>query len=400
MGDKRQSLLIGVNSYRPTIGQLTYCVSDVLHIEKALNSRREGFNSTESILLTDEQTDELRPTRTNIIDNIVRMCDAATTEDTFILHFSGHGMIGKDGNCYLLPLDASAASLVETAIPWDWIRNKVDTSRAQRKILIIDACHSGAGRDPLTSVQRSDKVIEELSRSTEGFVCIASCSGGQLSYESPELKQGIFSHFLVDGILGAADPLGQGIIEVENLFKYVRERTQRYAGKLGVNQEPYLIGKVTAPLNTYIISAVALERPINQVLVLTENPFLGRLLETGIRIASLARDATWTKDIEFALSEAKARFDYDAVYIDVENDWKRKKEFILLSRERYPIVPFVLVGSRDNFLETLSKTDRSRFRDFFFFDVATSISQTPDLILDTLGMVEWDIRTRYGELKF
>lgn len=397
MGDIRRSLLIGVNGYRPTIGQLTYCVSDVLQIEKALNSRREGFNSTESILLTDEQTDELRPTRTNIIDNIIRICDWATTEDTFILHFSGHGMIGKDGNCYLLPLDASSTSLEETAIPWHWIRDKVDKSRAKHKILIVDACHSGAGRDPLASVQRSGKVIEELSKTTEGFVCIASCSGGQLSYESPELKQGIFSHFLVDGILGAADPLGQGIIEVENLFKYVRERTQRYAGKLGVNQEPYLISKVTAPLNTYAISAAALDRPINRVLVLTENPFLGRLLETGIRIAPLARDATWTKDIEFATSEAIARFDYDAVYIDVENDWKRKKDFILLIRERYPIVPFVLVGSRDDFLEGLSKKDKSRFRGFFFFDVATSISQAPDLILDTLGMVEWDIRTRYGE---
>jgi hypothetical protein len=366
-------------------------------MEKALNSRREGFSSTESILLTDDQLDDLRPTRANIIENITRLCDTATGEDTFILHFSGHGMVGQDGNCYLLPLDTSSVSLEETAIPWNWIRDKADKSRAKRKILIVDACHSGAGKDPLTSVQRSAQVIEELSKTTEGFVCIASCSGGQLSYESPELKQGIFSHFLVDGILGAADPLGQGIIEVENLFKYVRERTQRYAGKLGVKQEPYLISKVTAPLNTYTISAAALDRAINRVLVLTENPFLGRLLETGIKIAPLARDATWSKDFEFATSEAKAHFNYDAVYIDVENNWKRKKEFILLIREHYPIVPFVLVGSRDDFLASLSKKDRSKFRDFFFFDVATSISNAPDLILDTLGMVEWDIRTRYGE---
>jgi len=394
----RRSLIIGVNGYKPSIGALSYCASDAKKIEKALNTRRDGFNSTESMLLIDGEPDELVPTRVNIIENIIRLCRTAANEDTIIIHFSGHGAIGKDENLYLLPIDASSASLEDTSIAWKWIQDRLDESQAKNKILITDACHSGAGRDTAAAVRMSYKVVEEIAKSIEGYVCISSCSGGQLSYELPELKQGIFSHYLAGGILGAADPLGQGIINIENLFNFVRDRTIRHAKQINVEQEPYLFTKISAPLHTYTISAAALDRPVNNVLILTEDPFLSSLLETGIQMAALARSATCNNDIELALSEVNVRFDYDAVYIDVENNWERKKDFILSIRQRYPTVPFVLVGSRLSFLDSLDKEDRRRFNNYFFFDVSTSISQAPALILDTLRMVEWDIRSRYGEI--
>lgn len=396
MNSTRRCLLIGVNGYKPTIGQLRYCVSDVLQIEQALNTRRDGFASTQSTLLIDEQPDELRPTRVNIIENIIYLCNSSDTEDTLILYFSGHGILGNDGKCYLLPLDSSLASLEDTAISWQWICDKMDQCCAKNKILIIDACHSGAGKDPAASVRMSYRVFEQLSKNTEGYVCITSCSGGQLSYELPELGQGIFSHYLVDGILGAADPLGQGIINIESLFNYARERTLRHAKQLGVEQEPYLISKITDSLSTITISAASLERPINSVLVLTENPFLGHLLEIGIQTSAIVRRVKWANNIELAISDAKVRFEYDAVFVDVENNWKHKKEFILLIRHRYPIVPFVLVGSRHYYLKSLEEKDRNRFSAYFFFDVDTQISQVPIFISDTLSKVEWDIRTRHG----
>lgn len=398
MGVIRRSLLIGVNGYKPSIGALNYCASDAKKVEKALNTRRDGYHSTESMLLADGQPDELVPTRVNIIENIISLCRTAANEDTLLIHFSGHGAIGKDDNLYLLPIDASSASLEDTSISWKWIQARLDESGAKHKILITDACHSGAGRDTAAAVRMSYKVVEELAKSVEGYVCISSCSGGQLSYELPELEQGIFSHYLAAGILGAADPLGQGIISIENLFNFVRDRTIRHARQINVEQEPYLFTKISVPLNTYTISAAALDRPINSVLILTEDPFLGSLLETGIQIATLARSATYNNDIAFALSDVNVRFDYDAVYIDVNNNWASKRDFILSVRQRYPIVPFVLVGSRLSFLRNLDDEDRKRFNNYFFLDTNTSIAQAPSLIEDTLRMVEWDIRSRYGEV--
>jgi Caspase domain len=394
----RRSLIIGVNNYRPSIGALNFCASDARNIEKALNTRRDGFTSTESRLLSDEQSNEFNPTRVNIIENIIRLCQTSTSDDTVIIHFSGHGEIGKDENLYLLPMDASPVSLEDTSIAWKWIQDQLDKCEAKNKILILDACHSGAGRDTAAAVRKSYKVVEDITNSKEGYVCISACSGGQLSYELLELEQGIFSYYLASGILGAADPSGQGVINIENLFDFVSRRTIHHAKQMHVEQEPYLLSKISSPLHTYTISAASLDRPINNVLVLTENPFLGNVIKVSIETATLARSATYINDIELIFSGLNTRFDYDAVFIDVESNWKRKEEFILSIRERYPIVPFVLVGQRMSFLDSLNKKDRERFSGYFFFDINTPISQTPALISDELRMVEWDIRSRYGEI--
>lgn len=400
MGSTRRSLLIGVNGYKPSVGPLSFCASDAKRLEAALNARREGFALTESVLLADGRRGDRAPTRTNIIENIVKLCDSAGGDDTILLHFSGHGVLGEEKKLYILPLDASPASIEQTSVSWEWLKACVERSRARHKILILDACHSGAGRDTDSAVRNSVGVAAELEKTAGGYVCIASCSGGQLSYELPSLGQGVFSYYLAEGINGAADPLGRGVIDIQNLFDFVRERTARRAEQIGVAQQPHLITQVADPLSSFTISAAPLGRPINQVLVLTENPLLGHLLETGMATTSLARGAKWVSELSAVADEVETRFGFDAVYIDVGagEKWAAKRKFIDKIRRLYPIVPFVLVGSRGKFLEGLPREQRARFRGFFFFDVETPISQASTMILDTLTQVEWDIRTRYGEM--
>jgi hypothetical protein len=75
----------------------------------------------------------------------------------------------------------------------------------------------------------------------------------------------------------------------------------------------------------------------------------------------------------------------------------QKKNFILMIRHRYPIVPFVLIGSRSSFLKNLDEEERQTYSHYFFFDVNTPIARVPNTVADTLAGVEWDIRTRFGE---
>jgi len=120
-------------------------------------------------------------------------------------------------------------------------------------------------------------------------------------------------------------------------------------------------------------------------------------METGIQTINLARDTVWVSDTNIAMIDAQRKFEYDAVYIDVGNDWRQKKEFILTIRNRYPIVPFVLMGSRSSFLEALDEKERQIYQQYFFFDFNVPIARALATITDTLGQVEWDIRTRFGE---
>jgi hypothetical protein len=394
----RKSLLIGINGYAPSIGELQFCVSDARGVARALNTRREGFDSTETTLLVDGG--DSPPTRTNIINHVAGLCKAATAEDTLFIFFAGHGDVGDDGNLYLLPLDASPLSLDQTGIAWRWLENALQKSRATKKILVLDACHSGTGRKLSLSnktLARSSLVIETIQQSASDFVCMTSCGGGQLSYELKDIKQGIFSYYLAMGISGAADRLGRGVIDLESLYEFVRDRTLRHARRLQVEQEPRIIAKISSSLGAINLAEASLDRPINRVLVLSEDALIGPLLKTSISQSEAARGAAWVDDVEVAIADAYERFDFDAVYIDVGSGWPKKRDFILLVREHYPVVPFVLVGSRLSFLRGLEQPEKERFSNYFFLDVSTPLSGISRAVDDTLAQVEWDIRARYGE---
>lgn len=326
MNDARYSLIIGINGYKPAIGQLRFCAHDAKRVDDALKMQRVGFATTESILFTDEDEISPSPTRVNIMESVMHLCDKSNYKDTVLIFFSGHGTVVADDELYLLPIDASPAIIEQSAIAWKWLRDKIEQAPAKNKILILDACHSGAGRDIASDVRTSFKIVNQIEKNKGGFVCLTSCSAGQLSYELPDIEQGIFSYYLANGLNGAADRLGRGVIEIESLYEFVRDRTIQHARQIGVEQVPHLISRIASPLSTFVISSAASDRPIRHVLVLTEDPLIGKFIELGIERSAIARNATWVRDIETVKAEIHSRFDYDAIYIDVDNEWSRKKE--------------------------------------------------------------------------
>lgn len=392
----RGSLVIGVNKYHSSIGQLRFCVADAKEVARALDSRREGFASTESTILIDGA--ELPPTYTNIVNQVAALCKNASPEDTILIFFAGHGAIGADGGLYLLPLDASALTLEQTSVPWRWIEESLRLSRAGKKILILDACHSGVGRGAEVQVDaRAETIIATLSESTGDFVSITSCDSGQRSYELEELGQGIFSHYLATGISGAADKLQRGRIDVGSLYEYVCERTLQHAKQFQLAQQPRLIARTGTLPEAIYIAAAPIGRPVDQVLVLTEDPVVGASLQAAIDRSTLARGGSWQHDVNFVRESIQRRLEYDAAYIDITSNWAMKREFIISVRKRYPIVPFVLVGYRAEFLESLKRSERSRFRGYFFLDLSTPLGSIQLAVDDTLSQIVWDIQSRYGE---
>lgn len=399
MDTTRTSLHIGINGYSPAIGPLRYCVADATAFKSILDAHREGFHSTSSILMIDEQSpqsNEMSPTRANIIARVKDVCENAKEHDTLLIQFSGHGSLGDKGQLYLLPSDTVKNAVVETSISWEWITNQVEGSRAAKKIIILDACHSGAGREVLATKQLTFGIISEVESTCRGFVCLCSCSGGELAYERAELGHGIFTHYLTVGITGAADPLRRGVVEIDSLFKFTLERTLQESKQIGVMQRPFIISKVDAPLNTFVLTALPLDRAINRVLAFSDDPIVGNLLYTAISQNPEVREVKWRNDINLEIEDAKERFDYTAVYIDVRANWQKMREFIALVRRRYPIVPFVLVGIRDSFLASLNREDQQRFRHYFFFDLNLPVAMVSGAVAETLSQVQWDITKRYG----
>jgi uncharacterized caspase-like protein len=88
--------------------------------------------------------------------------------------------------------------------------------------------------------QSLERIVSSASRS-KGFCALLSCDRGQKSWEFPELGHGVFTYFLMQGLLGeAADQYG--VIEADGLYKYVYRQTLLYIDKMNeqlrlVNQQ-------------------------------------------------------------------------------------------------------------------------------------------------------------------
>src|SRR5207244_12113838 len=128
---------------------------------------------------------------------------AAGRQAMLTVYYSGHADSGA------LHLGASSLELPE-------LEQLVRGSAATFRLLILDACRSGA----LTRVKGGAPIPPFDIRlgepvAGEGAVFLTSSSASEDSQESDEVKGRFFTHRLVSGLLGAADANGGGALRLE-----------------------------------------------------------------------------------------------------------------------------------------------------------------------------------------
>ena len=241
MGAEKWAILIGVDKYDdPGIGQLRFTVNDAEALHAVLTSAPGGFPPENVILMTPRVENSLhRPTRNNIIAMLSTWLSLTAAEDTVLIYFSGHGM-EHDGRGYVLPQDARRASPELTSINIGFIKDQMRLSKASKRVLILDACHSGTDKD--TSVM--GKGFSQEFDDSGGIVLLASCDVSESSYEMAESQQGAFTHFLIEALGGKADRDGDGDLWASEVNYYVWEKTRRWAAAKGLAQNPRYIAAV------------------------------------------------------------------------------------------------------------------------------------------------------------
>jgi len=240
--DKKYAILVGINSYfDDIIRSLNYSVADVEAFHEILtDSNRGNYNQENIRFMTDESSQQgLKPLRSNIMSQISSLASMATTNDQLLLYFSGHG-IEKDNQSYLLPQDARYNVLSESAIKFEWIKNIFIASNARVKVVILDACHSGAIKGKTASGYMTKGFQESIFPAPEGFAVLSSCALNQISWENEEMKHGVFSYFLTEGLRGAADYDRDGNVTIMEANKYTFEKVSSWALANSRNQSPHL----------------------------------------------------------------------------------------------------------------------------------------------------------------
>ncbi|MBN2310178.1 MAG: caspase family protein [Candidatus Hydrogenedentes bacterium] len=241
---QKYGIIIGVNQYEDeAISDLKCAAQDAYALHEMLRSAPDGFAGAHTVLLADGQ--EKAPTRGTILRFLKSYVTLAGPEDTVLVYFAGHGTT-VDDNLYLLPADASLSLVKDSAIAYSTVKAILEESPAKRKILLLDACHSGTGRSAQTM---SQEALDRLERESKGMVILTSCGPEELSHEMANTGHGAFTHFLIKGLTGEADSNADGLIGASELSSYTWQQTRLWAAQQGLTQTPMrLVEKVAGEI--------------------------------------------------------------------------------------------------------------------------------------------------------
>ncbi len=244
----RFALVIGVADYQDNrIPDLPACERDARDLSGILTDASIGLFPTANVttLLNDAVT------RTSVVAAMDELARKAGPDDLVVVFFSGHGATDEKGRAYWVMSDTKVDRLRATAMPELEITELLGEIRTKRLVTIIDACYSAS-----TANVSSTKSLLDLSRiypdfKGDGRVGMTASKGDQLSMvitdkQDPGFGHSAFTYHVIEGLRGNADARGNGdgVIELDELWSYVKDRTIETARRQGGNQEPQLKGQV------------------------------------------------------------------------------------------------------------------------------------------------------------
>ncbi|MBL9121395.1 MAG: caspase family protein [Phycisphaerae bacterium] len=245
---KRFALLVGVADYQDDrIPDLPACERDARDLAKVLTDAGAGLFAGDQVT-TLVNADVTRNAVVAALDELARK---AGPDDLVLVYFSGHGATDEKGRAYWVMHDTRSDRLRSTAMPELEISELLGEIRTRRLVTIIDACYSAA-----TAKLGSTKSLLDLQRlfpefQGDGRIGMTASKGDQLSMvitddRDPGFGHSAFTYHVIEGMRGLADARGNGdgVIEVDELWGYVKDRTIETARRQGGNQEPQLKGQV------------------------------------------------------------------------------------------------------------------------------------------------------------
>ncbi len=214
---------VGLETYFNPAYNLRHCLRDVTESAAAIQSRGAGiFDEEHFELLPDDQA-----TRAAIEAKFAELAKKVKPEDTFIFVYAGHGAMNEESQFHLVPYDVTRIvnedQLAQKAVPAEVLELLLAEVPAQKQVMLLDACHSGA----ITAQFRGaaeEVAIAQLSRAT-GVAILASSSADEFSRGDDDLEHGYFTYTVLEGLReGRADGNGDRKITVKELDAYVDDR--------------------------------------------------------------------------------------------------------------------------------------------------------------------------------
>jgi len=246
------ALVIGISNFKDSEINLKYAAKDATDFRNYLISDAH-YRPDHVRLLTDAAA-----TRENIVgalgDKWLRK--VVTCDDLVLIFISSHGSAAKQetgGTNFVVPYEGTMDNIIFTGIPMQWLTVGLrDLIHCDRIVLLLDVCHGGAAAPEnknasggttashvdaksIASDQsdstgsgskgivrmRADAVDPATLPTGEGQMILAASQANQLSWESQNYQNGVFTHCLIEGLKLHADKT-----TLDQAFAFMREKVE------------------------------------------------------------------------------------------------------------------------------------------------------------------------------
>ncbi len=216
------AVIVGISRYQklPENWQLQFAERDAQSIYTIAISPEGGNFKQENVHVLEGAKATLASVRHEIDEWLPSV---AKDGDRVLIYFAGHGLVYQ-GKGYLAPYDIDLINVAATGYPMDELGQTIGTKiHATSKILLTDACHSGA-----ISPADTETLNGKLANLERSLFSLTASRASERSFESPDLDggHGVFTYYVVRGMSGAADVSRDGIVTADELSEYVHTQVR------------------------------------------------------------------------------------------------------------------------------------------------------------------------------
>lgn len=244
------AIAIGVSDYKDDRFDLKYAAKDAKDVLQRLTEKKENYQNIRQKLLIDADVTK---------ENIYALKDflaEAGPEDLVVVFIAGHGVLDLNYEYFYGTCDINFDDPAQRGISYSQIEDLFNHVRSQRKLLIMDTCHSGElDKDEIEVETKADVEINEVKfrsvgqgirqkevfgvsntfemmqllfadvKNETGTFVISSSGGAEFSMESEKWRNGLFTYCLLSAAGDfKADLNYDKHMSVSELQKYTYEK--------------------------------------------------------------------------------------------------------------------------------------------------------------------------------
>jgi len=242
-------ITIGISEYKNTEYNLTYAAKDATDLSSTFKKNKRKYKNIYDIQVLNDAANKQN------ISNLRQKLLYSNVDDVVILFFAGHGVLDSDMNYYLTTTETDLNDLAGTSISYENFERILDSIPARKRLIMIDACHSGevdteeeivkvvtVTKEKDTRNINNNQVIKQENvsyistfnlmkelfadiKKNTGSVVISSAGGNEFAYEGKKWNNGVFSYCVMEGLTTKkADINKDGNIMVSELRDYVSQQ--------------------------------------------------------------------------------------------------------------------------------------------------------------------------------